>query len=354
MQESTKTRGHVTLEEIEDYKRQARATAPRTNKLLPVFAEIALGRASRPDVADPIPDHILLSRDIDTLRFALHVVNYTGIFHRHLNASVPYFGEEQCRLGLAIANYAIHVRNLHERAARLWSFGSAEAPMARAAVRYAEGDLKAHCSSENPENFLDLRARPEAGISIESGPFYDLTHEPFAALSELQPHNVRYDLIFEHTCFQMHHPDRRAPIAIINDRLTDDGILLIYEKLLDPDVDAYQRREKEKDVRFKSKYFSDAEIGLKKDQILGDMERCQAHHGQLMDAINSVARYIVMVWRSGNFMGFAASNSETNLQHFVSLLPQQFVAGDHYGDGLPMSVRGAFNAQPRFKDSCPA
>ncbi|MFJ7095886.1 hypothetical protein ACIQWL_37545 [Streptomyces mirabilis] len=335
----------------EQYKREARLTSPRTTNLLTVFAEIALGNAARPDIADAIPDPALLSEDIDTLAFAVHLSNFTGIFHRHLHASVPFFAEEECRLGLAMSRYAADHTKRKGRPTKFWSFGSAEAPMARAAVRHAEGALQAHCSSENTENFGDLRARPESNISIEVGPFYDLKHETFGEMTGTTAASVSYDIIFEHTCFQMHHKERAAPMRILRERLEDDGILLIYEKLLDHDVDAYQAREEEKDREFKARFFSEREVEVKKSSILTYMENCQVYSEELTAALRPVAKYIVRVWQSGNFFGFVASNSEENLRDFIGHLTQPFVENKGYCTGLPQSL-GATLAQPvEFRES---
>ncbi|MFD5035172.1 hypothetical protein ACFWM0_32850 [Streptomyces sp. NPDC058405] len=333
----------------EQYKSEARLTSPRTNNLLPVFAEIALGNASRPDIADAIPDPALLSEDLDTLAFAVYLANYTGIFHRHLHASVPFFAEEECRLGLAISQYATDLAKRKGYPTKFWSFGSAEAPMARAAVRHAEGALQAHCSSENTENFGDLRARPESNVSIEVGPFYDLTHETFGEMTGTSAPALSYDIIFEHTCFQMHHKERAAPLRILRERLENDGIFLIYEKLRDHDVDAYQAREQEKDREFKARFFSAQEVETKKSSILTYMEECQVYAEDLVAAIRPVAKYIVRVWQSGNFFGFVASNSEENLRDFIGYLSQPFVENKTYLAELPQSLGAPLTKPVEFR-----
>jgi tRNA (cmo5U34)-methyltransferase len=291
----------------------------------------------------------LLMRDVDTLAFAIYLQNFTGIFHRHLNASVPFFAEEQCRLGLAISRYAaINCRRV-DRATKFWSFGSAEAPMARAAARHAAGSLRVHCSSENTENFGDLRARPEQNLTFEVGPFYDLKHSDFGRMASLGDARVKYDIIFEHTCFQMHHPDRVAPLQILRRRLEGDGILLIYEKLLDHNLEAYRQREAEKDIGFKGRFFSQGEIQAKRADILGYMEKCQVYLEDLVSAIRPVARYVVMIWKSGNFMGIAASDSARNLNEFIELLPAPFVENSEYLKGLPTALGAPFDVAPKFR-----
>jgi hypothetical protein len=334
---------------IRRYMADARRTAPRTTTLLPVFAQIALGNAGRPGIADAIPDPELLIRDVDTLAFAVYLQNYTGIFHKHLNASVPFFAEEQCRLGLVISRYATLNAQRKGQPMKFWSFGSAEAPMARAAARHASGNLRAHCSSENTENFGDLRARPERYLTFEVGPFYDLKHSEFADMMSIASENVLYDIIFEHTCFQMHHPNRVAPLQILRRRLEDDGILLIYEKILDHDTDAYRRREEEKDAAFKARFFSQDQIQSKRTDILVYMEKCQVYLEELVEAIKPMTKYIVMIWRSGNFIGIAASNSAQNLKEFTGLLPGPFVENSEYLRGLPLQLGELLESQPNFR-----
>lgn len=339
----------MTAEEMmkADYIEAARRTGPRTTNLLPVFAEIALGNSGRPDIADAIPDPYLLGEDISTLAFAVYLQNYTGIFHRHLNASVPFFAEEQCRIGLAISRYADDLARHAGRPARFWSFGSAEAPMARAAVRHSGGCLQAHCSSENTENFNDLRARSESDISIEVGAFYELTHSSFDKMCGES--KARYDLIFEHTCFQMHHPDRRAPLQIVSEKLADDGIFLIYEKILDTDMAAYESREIEKDEGFKKRFFSEDSINSKKTDILTYMQQCQVHLPVLVEALAAVAKHAYLIWRSGNFIGIAASNSDNALSRFIGLLTDPFIENPVYRQGLPESLCAPLPYSPTFR-----
>jgi hypothetical protein len=186
-------------------------------------------------------------------------------------------------------------------------------------------------------------------VSFEVGSFYHVQHAEFKQIAPSGEDEVAYDLIFEHTCFQMHHPDRVAPMRILQRRLEDDGILLIYEKVLDHDAEAYKRREEEKDLAFKSRFFSQREIQAKRTDILSYMEKCQVYLDQLVEAISPVARYIIQIWRSGNFIGIVASNSGPNIGQFISLFPKPFVENAAYLEGLPLQLGEPLEDLPKFR-----
>lgn len=316
---------------IDSYTVEARL-GPRVTHLLPVFGSIALGMSGAPDIGDVTLDTALVEDD-DALGFYEYLARTTETFHRHLNASIPFFLEEQCRLGAAISRYAALNSARLGRPLLLWSLGSAEGPMARAVAAHARGSVRVLCSSENEQNFRGLRTRPETNVAFEVGPFYDVTHGWFNQVDLPR----RYDVIFEHTSFQMHHPDRLAPLLLLRRRLSGDGILLLYEKIMD-DTDLYRRREQEKDVRFKARFFSPREVETKKRTVLRDMERCQSRLDRLTAACRSVARHVCLIWRSGNFVGIAASNDSDSLRQFVALLPPPAVENSEYLTGLPHEV----------------
>jgi tRNA (cmo5U34)-methyltransferase len=104
---------------------------PRTTHLLPVFGSIALGKSGRPDIAQVTLDETL-AEDAQVREFYGYLRGKTENFQHHAHASIPFILEEHCRLGAAICALAEEHVVERRRPLRLWSLGSAEAPMARA------------------------------------------------------------------------------------------------------------------------------------------------------------------------------------------------------------------------------
>lgn len=330
---------------IEEYIAELRTQSNFGSELLPVFNKLVAGSVGRPELGDAFPSPELLIRDIDSLAFAPYYQNATETFHEHLHASIPGYAEDQCRLGSAISRYAMNHVNRTGRPLDLWSLGACESPLARAVARHAGGDvLRSHCSSQASEVFAELARFPEKdpNVSFEVAPFYAAQHPHL-------PPGEGYDIIFEETHFQMLHPNRIGPLEILSQKLRDDGVMLLYQKFLSDTKEEYERREIEKDKVYKSRYFSDEQIQSKHDMILTHMENGQVYLEDFLSATKRVAKYIVMIWRSGNFAGIAASNDSRNLAEFIGLLPQQFVENPMYSRGLPINLGDPLDVTLRFR-----
>jgi tRNA (cmo5U34)-methyltransferase len=319
---------------ITAYAKAARS-GPRMNHLLPVFGRIALGTAGRPDIATATLDETLV-HDVEVRQFYHEHLNHkTERFQHHAHASIPFILEEHCRLGVAISAFADEQVAAGRRPLRLWSLGSAEAPMARAAAEKSQGAVEVLCSSENSENFATLSRVPEPHVRYHVGPFYDVAKPIIDGPRSSSP---EWDVVFEHTSFQMHHRDRLAPLLLLRRTMNESGVALLYEKTTDPDRAAYERRELEKDRQFKSRFFSAPEIQAKKTTVLADMEKGQVTYEELVAICRLVFRSVSLIWKSGNFVGVAASNDENRLRRLIELMPPPAVENRSYTEGLPVRL----------------
>lgn len=316
---------------------------PRTTHLLPVFGSIALGRSGRPDIAQVTLDETL-AQDAQVREFYGYVRAKTENFQHHAHASIPFILEEHCRLGAAICALAGHHVAERRRPLRLWSLGSAEAPMARAVAQKAGGTVEVLCSSENAENFAGLARAPEPHVDYRVGPFYEVADSMIDGPGENPP--PRWDIVFEHTSFQMHHRDRLAPLLLLRRTMRPDGVALLYEKAIDPDRAAYERREREKDEMFKSRFFSAPQIQAKKMTVLADMEKGQVTYEELIATCRLVFSSVYLIWKSGNFVGVAASNDEGRLRRLIELMPPPAVQNETYVAGLPVGTGPALRFRP--------
>jgi tRNA (cmo5U34)-methyltransferase len=316
---------------------------PRTTHLLPVFGSIALGKSGRPDIAQVTLDETL-AEDAQVREFYGYLRGKTENFQHHAHASIPFILEEHCRLGAAICALAEEHVVERRRPLRLWSLGSAEAPMARAVAQKGDGAVQVLCSSENAENFASLARAPEPNVSYRTGPFYEVAESMIDGPGENS--SPKWDIVFEHTSFQMHHRDRLAPLLLLRRTMSPDGVALLYEKAIDPDRAAYERREREKDEMFKSRFFSAQEIQTKKTTVLQDMEKGQVTYEELIATCRLVFGSVYLIWKSGNFVGVAASNDEERLRRLVELMPPPAVENRAYTTGLPSGTGRTLRFRP--------
>lgn len=312
--------------ELFDYD-QIRAIAlkgPRVTSLKQHFENIAVGISQAPCQPIQATDDFLNQSPHyrDYHRLFQHNI---GTFYQHLCASIPFFIEEQCRLGVALYQFA-QQRSSHREPFTLYETSSADGTNARTLAQYAQGSIKTLTDSPNianGENFHKLCQHNDSDIHI--GPFVDITPDYLASRTDRPYLKHGFDVIYENTTFQMYNPDRKAQIAYVKRVLKEDGFIIFCEKLLHPSRREYDRREVIKDSLFKSQYFSQADIAQKNQQILMEMERCQVTLDELIAAIGYHFKYTYMIWNSTNFYDIVASNNQSNLEIFVSLLGPYYV-----------------------------
>ncbi|NEQ97628.1 MAG: class I SAM-dependent methyltransferase [Cyanothece sp. SIO2G6] len=249
-----------------------------------------------------------------------------GTFYQHLCASIPFFIEEQCRLGIALHKLARFRLDCNQQTFTLYETSSADGTNARTLAEYSQGLIKTLTDSPNSANGQNFHRLCQHNYSdIHIGPFVDITPDYLEARDDRPYLKYGFDAIYENTTFQMYGPDRNAQIAYVKRVLKDDGLFIFCEKLMHPDRDEYERREQVKDDLFKSNYFSKSEIAQKSTQILEQMERCQVTLDELISAISCHFKYAYMLWNSTNFYEVAASNCASTLRKFIDSLGRSYV-----------------------------
>ena len=128
----------------------------------------------------------------------------------------------------------------------------------------------------------------------------------------------------------MYSPDRAKQIKFTKEKLKKDGIIGFIEKFSNKDITEFLKREHIKDSLFKTRFFSQKAIQLKKDNVLTDMNNCLVTIDTLKNILADFFKYAVINWNSRNFYTVYASNSKNNLLSFLSnmtpaLTPSQFV-----------------------------
>ncbi|MEI9405689.1 class I SAM-dependent methyltransferase [Mesorhizobium sp. Cs1330R2N1] len=300
--------------------------APRINELAGFFAATAAGKTGVP-VRKPVADNRLLPRD-KLLRdlVSLHAARQ-GFFDQHYHGSIPYRLEEECRMAYAVLKYARD----RDRPLSLYSLGTAEGTMARTLSELSEGQIRTLSCSPNPENYECYMAYgepPHADFFI--GPFHRLTKDVLASTPRLADFSSGFDMILEDTTFQMYSPNRPDQVEFVSQHLKQDGIFVFVEKFRAIDETDYRLREYQKDFGFKARYFPPEEIEKKKAAVLNTMFGNEVTVADMGEAIHKHFSHCALTWNSGNFYCLAASNSQENLNRYVSqmaspAIPHEYV-----------------------------
>lgn len=303
-------------------------TAPRLTSLASYFEMLASGKRGVPQVT-PRADFNLFHHYAVVRRFCKLYSAQMGTFFKHYTASVPFVLEEDCRLGAAIYEYAREKYAITQLPLNFLDIGAADGTLSRTLAQIADGRIHALCTSATKANQLEfnrlskkfnLPQKKRATFFL--GPYIDLTPERLFHDKKLNKFISGFDIIYEGLTFQMYSKDRENQIKNLIKLLKDkkNGILILFEKYLQEDVDEYRRRENIKDKYFKSKFFSQENIVEKRSAILDSMEKMQVTEKQLSVAVKKFFKYAVITWNSGNFYTLIASNSYKNLHQLVRLM----------------------------------
>jgi len=297
--------------------------APRLTAFADFFERTAGGIGGMPDIGRPEPDMAFLDDDLDCQVFWDTHRRLWGHFDNHYFASIPFRLEEECRLGAAMLAYGLHVWARTRRAATIYTLGAGEGTFVRALARLGDGRLKTLCCSPteaNKTSFYERRASDDAHFFL--GPFFDLTEQRLGADQQLGAFRDGFDVLLEDTTFQMYGPDRDNQLAFIAPRIRPGGVLIQIQKLANKDVGEYNRRELQKDISFKSRFFSSEQIQSKKREILKTMQQCEVDLDATKASLKGHFRYSLVTWNSGNFYTIVSSNSLQSLELMVeSMVP---------------------------------
>ena len=336
--------------EVEEYVSMAR-TSPRVTSLMSYFSGLASGRVGTP-VGHPIrADEPLIRRDRATHFFYQRYTQLAGHFTSHFAASVPHAVAEECRIGTALWLSA-EALSSPGRPLTLYTLGSAEGVLARTAVSLSAGRIRSLSCSPNIENQHEFcaRGRPE-GADFYHGLFVDVVQQINAKTKRFASFVDGFDYIIEDTTFQMYSRERDAPIRLVTSLLRETGILLLIEKLRHHDTLEYMRRERQKDVLHKLRYFSKADIERKADTVLSIMSDQLVTLDSLARDIRPVLEHCALIWNAGNFYALAASRSATAIESFVGRLCQPFLTPDFCHEAVPRRLFGLDYSNLSFRQS---
>jgi len=305
---------------MEDEYLSREKRGPRINALLEHFAAIALGDVQKP-TTKVTPDAVFVAADPRRASYAAMLDRNIGTFNNHAFASIPFFIEETIRLGIAISDYSLRKGATREKPLTFWSTSSADASHARTLAEYADGKIMTLSDTPNNENRAEFnRLLTHAFSHLCVAPYFEITKNSVRERIPSFPINNGFDIVWEDTTFQMYSNNRDGQIAHIKEQLKPDGLAIVFEKVTNDSQADYLLNEYNKDLYFKSKYFSPNDILKKERDILKDMYNGQVTEEQLIVALQHQFSYVYKIWACGNFIEFVASDNKENIEHFLACL----------------------------------
>lgn len=295
------------------------------HKLADYFDDLANGKVQIPrqPVTTRIRERI---QDEDVRAYHDLLVTQTGPLFSHFLASVPGIVEELSHVGVALDRYTRERRKDDDRHFTLWEVDAFDGSSARTLATYSNGAIRTLTNSPNKANQPHFDAHADKDISaFYSGSFLQVTEEIVANSLGLVTPFCGVDYVYEMAAFQFYGRNRDEHLKYISRFLREDGLAFFLEKLNQPCLAEYERRERAKDEQHKSHYFSEEEIAWKREAMLSQMENGQILFADFVEAASRYFAHIYVIWNGTNFYEFVASNDEKNICRFIELLGEPFI-----------------------------
>lgn len=325
----------------------SRANSAFRLRHIEAFGRIARGLDGAPARLVKL-DPELLGNDKRCLEYSVIRNRYAGAFNAHFVASLPYALEEQCRMGAALLEYCLRKRGPDQTYASVYTLGDGSGVLARTLANMSRGKIRTLNCSPNVENRIAFDDDRPEGAHFFHGPFYEVALPSLSARG-ISDFSSGFDVILEDTTFQMYGPERLEPLLIASRNLKPNGIIILVEKLSQDDPAEFERREKQKDLEFKRRFFSDEQIAQKRLLLVSEMNGQLATLNRIRMALESIFSHGLVTWNSGNFYGILASNDPEALLRLCSSLVKPAIPSRYAHHELPLPLFGAFPRPPAFR-----
>ncbi|MBT9317711.1 hypothetical protein [Leptothoe spongobia] len=301
----------------------------RLTTLFNLFEEVARGKIQAPQ--QPIEANLeFLSQDPDLVVYHDLLQKNMGHFYKHYCASVPFITEELCRLGIALCRFAQHLSENNNSCFTYYETSGADGAQGNTIAEYSHGLIKTLTDSPtmgNKENFYSLCNHNHS--KFYHGGFFEMTPELIASKPELDIYTDGFDFIYTSATFQFYGSDRVKQLKYLKRLLKEDGLMIVMEKLRQPTTQEYERLERIKDEKFKSRYFSEEENKWKDATFVKKgIEVHQVDFNTIVNALKKHFKYGYLTWNSTNFYEFVVANNESMIQKFISLLPPAYMPAE--------------------------
>jgi len=324
------------------------------------FEGVARGEHGRPDEVKFLPQISELAETINDPetrfgRYHQEYLRHAGHFDDHIAQSIPGYRDFQYAIGLGLLE-------TFGDGATFLDIGASQGTQAKSLSSLSGGKIKSISLDPNlgMKDTFNAISRVE-GARFEHGAlgFYPYQRAGEVAWTESDGTPVRYwdnkgekfDIVHEAMTFQFISPDRRAHIARTKELTKEDGIAIFQEKVVTEDAE-WKAHEAAKDS-FKRQTFSEKDMQEKAETVLTGMKANQVHEAELVAELKRHFKYVHQIWDSGNFKGYAASDSQETLANFARNTPDTRTKWDTRNRGVKTSgerqADGSLVGLPRIR-----
>ena len=244
-------------------------------------------------------------------------------FKDHIYNSIPSYKEMENITSDALVD-------MYKSGAIMLDIGASEGQWGKYVSKHSNGNIITHNLDPNKDMEKTFKKGKVDGAVYIRRAFGDGFTDGDEEVKGYKPKN-KYDVVRESMTFQFISTDRKNQYKLAKEALKSDGLFITNSKTHLKDEDEYKKYEKLKDA-YKQQYFSDEEIEKKAKEVLPNMSKYMVDLQETFNSLKNNFKYVREYWTSGNFHGFVASDSEKQINKFLSYLPQS--------KGFPNSVDG--------------
>jgi tRNA (cmo5U34)-methyltransferase len=250
--------------------------------------------------------------------FVSELSKHSGDFDEHISKSIPGYKDTQIRKGAALVE-------AFPEGAKILDIGASEGSLMKTVSSLSDGKIETVSLDPNPDMAEFFRTKSQVpGAVFEEKAFLKGFEDAGKTVEAYAPED-RFDAINESMVFQFISPEREAQIAEAKRLLKPEGVLMLEEKVKNP---GWQANEAKKDSEYKNRYFSTDEL-KEKDRRIGFQQAKQetkavgmvdnmVEQSALEGLLSENFKHVVQYWDSGNFKGYAASDSLPTLNKVVA------------------------------------
>ena len=289
--------------------------------------------------------------------FSQEYHKHLGKFDDHIGMSIPGFREVQQGVGHAIAN-------TFPNGGDMIDIGASEGALNKSISALTGGRMRTVALDPNPSMQQSFHSISKVlGAEYALGAYGNKEDEGQTAWTEDQilhdkngvprpnPYadmpikyytpDRKFDVAHEAMVFQFMNNNRHAQVARAKELLHPHGILINEEKFVPGEglpQDEFAANEAKKDA-YKERFFTKEDIAKKaaailhgkqdefaaeqkaKEAAVVGMHDLQVPPGEMEKVLKKHFKHVAQIWDSGNFKGYASSDSPEHLNRFLSHLP---------------------------------
>jgi hypothetical protein len=311
----------VDIKKSKKYGRELREEAPGS-RTRGFFTDVASGVLQAPNYKNFHPTIYGL-----TIRMWDAIFNEIGIgpFNKHIYCSIPTYFEYERAIAAAI------VAALGNESTCMLDIGASEGTFCKVVSYASKGKIKTFALDANSS----MKANFDRGKKVLGCEFVHAFIAPDNTSTSYLDKTTgleipryefdqKFDCVVESMFFQFLGSEREEYVKKIKSSILNDGLFICAEKFLSNDDNYYIENEINK-YKFKSFHFSEDQINQKYEEILEDdgmgMDSKQVKYEYMEELLCKYFTHVTQIWDSGNFKGYACSDSKSRLDVLLNGLP---------------------------------